>query len=214
MGKSRNQKNEEMLQDRIVGDDSDDQYYKRDTFRQVYVDKRHEATIALALDKEHRFKSLSEFYGTVLEILAEIVVKNEMGEKVRFTKEAEAIMEKLFNRGGMGVNGRGERNRWHNIRLDELRLSKISSGKSSIDLSRSQIAEQKEEEEQKNLDNMFKDILKSDDHLRKGTKWEDGVEEDNRPRSEMSESEVAKKEREELRKMKDQLAVPPKPKGE
>ena len=194
---------ERKLEGLVHGDERDEELYKRDAFRQVYIDKRHEATVLLAIRDKYRIKTLSEFHGVAWELLAEILTSTGEHTKVVLSNEAEAILAQEFGK-KTPTRGRGVKAEKFNLALDKMRLSKAAQRDKKPEVRGSEYLNSVSNNQEDELEKAFfqelnegssKPARSSDIYLK--------------PSSEMSEGEFKAKEQTELEKMKEILRKPP-----
>ncbi len=190
---------EHEVQSNVTGTEKDDEYYKRDTFCQVYVDRRYLAEVMMGVElmTGRPIRSMSELVGDAVELLASILTTNERVEKVHLTKDATEMLRSRL-KGSLNTHSKGERNLWYNMRLDDARLSK--AGKLG----------EKTSHRDAPLKEVSKSIQEQDEQVYYDSLRKLGIDESNdglkeRARADMSESEVERLEREERERMKNEL---------
>jgi len=187
----------------VHGDERDEKLYKRDAFRQVYVDKRHEATVLLALKNKYNLRTLSEFHGVAWELLAEILTSTSEHSKVLLSREAEEILAREFGK-KKPVRGRGVEATKFNLDLDRVRLAKATQREDIHGIRGSEYLSKVQEEGEKELEEAFRQEVRGE-----GTRRTMSSDIYAKPSSEMSEGEFKAKEKTELEKMKEILRKPP-----
>jgi len=146
-----------------------------------------------------------------VEAFALMVVGNSMVEGFSLTSEAESFLSARL-KGSLNKGERGSKSLWYNKRVDSVRISRVSAEKGA-DRSGSAFIREGIERKSDKLDKEMEEAIKNNPHGLK-PRQSNSTEEDNRPRSEMSDEEIKRKDQEELKEQKDQLAVPPKPSEE
>lgn len=102
----------------------DPKSYKRDVLMQVWLQSRYLATLLKWLDKSSTFvKFRSDIVQIVMEQVVHHLVDNGEVEMVEFATDAQSILSGRFG-AQSNPSGRGGKNAYHNLVLDERRKEK------------------------------------------------------------------------------------------
>ena len=105
--------------------------YKDDGLVQAWVDKRKLAMLSEWLERGGvRTRHMSDVLKYTIDIVVEQLVENKTIDKIEFTSDAEQLLNMRY-KANLNPSGRGERNRMHNLQLDEIRKRNVFEGEIS-----------------------------------------------------------------------------------
>jgi hypothetical protein len=99
--------------------------YKRDVLMQVWLQSRHLATLLKWLEDEGMFvRFRSEIVQITLEQVVEHLVSTGVVEMVEYAEDAQKLLERFEVKSNIDGRGRGGKNTFHNLTLDDRRKSR------------------------------------------------------------------------------------------
>ena len=103
--------------------------YKRDILMQVWLQSRHLATLLKWLEGEGMFvRFRSEIVQITLEQVVEHLVSAGVVEMVEYAEDAQRLLERFEVKSNIDGRGRGGKNAFHNLTLDDRRKSRQVGG--------------------------------------------------------------------------------------
>lgn len=95
--------------------------YKNDALAQAWVDRRDLAMLAVWFDSHGiQIKTMTDLVRTCIIQMVEHAVSQGHIERIKYTSEAEDVLNSLFVNLSLNPKGRGDRNLLHNMMLDEV----------------------------------------------------------------------------------------------